>query len=55
MTFWRELEGLFATCNVTLDGPCIVATALPSTSGATTMMYLSSVLVVAIACLPYLI
>ena len=35
----------FATCNVTLDGPCEAA------SGATTMVYLSSVLVVAIACL----
>ena len=35
----------FATCNVALDGPCEVV------SGATTMVYLSSVLVVAIACL----
>ena len=44
---------LFATCNVTLDGPCTAATATASasTSGATTMVYLSSVLVVAIACL----
>ena len=39
------VRGLFATCNVTLDGPCEAA------SGATTMVYLSSVLVVAIACL----
>ena len=53
---------LFATCNVTLDGPCeaaiataatatATATASPSMSGATTMVYLSSVLMVAIACL----
>ena len=44
---------LFATCNVTLDGPCTAATATASasTSGATTVVYLSSVLVVAIACL----
>ena len=47
----------FATCNVTLGGPCETATATAtastsaSTSGATTMVYLSSVLVVAIACL----
>ena len=47
-TFFSSLSGverLFATCNVTLDGPCEAA------SGATTMVYLSSVLVVAIACL----
>ena len=35
----------FAICNVTLDDPCEAA------SGATTMVYLSSVLVVAITCL----
>ena len=40
-----RVRGLFATCNVMFDGPCEAA------SGATTMMYLSSVLVVAIACL----
>ena len=39
------LRRQFATCNVTLDGPCEAA------SGATTMVYLSSVLVIAIACL----
>ena len=47
-TFFSSLSGVgrqFATCNVTLDGPCEAA------SGATTMVYLSSVLVVAIACL----
>ena len=35
----------FATCNVTLNGPC------KRVSAATTMVHLSSVLVVAIACL----
>ena len=35
----------FAICNVALDGPC------EAVSGATTMVYLSSVLVVAITCL----
>ena len=47
-TFFSSLSSVrrqFATCNVTLDGPCEAA------SGATTMVYLSSVLVVAIACL----
>ena len=47
-TFFSSLSGVgrqFATCNVTLDGPCEAA------SGATTMVYLSSVLVIAIACL----
>ena len=39
-----NVRGQFATCNVTLNGPCEPA------SGATTMVYLSSVLVVAIAC-----
>ena len=46
--FSSTLSGVrrqFATCNVALDGPCEAA------SGATTMVYLSSVLVVAIACL----
>ena len=42
---------LFATCNVALNGPCTAAMVSASTSGATTMVYLSSVLVVAIACL----
>ena len=58
-----DIGRLFANCNVTLNGPCeaatattaaataTTATASPSMSGATTMVYLSSVLVVAIACL----
>ena len=40
-----RVHSLFATCNVMFDGPCEAA------SGPTTMVYLSSVLVVAIACL----
>ena len=43
--FSGNIQRLFATCNATLDDLCEAA------SGATTMVYLSSVLVVAIACL----